>query len=148
MKERGIAQRVSKITSIDTAKKNILEALNYSSELIMQESEKVSVNKVIKLNKMRKYRELVNQIKPVVETFVVLKETHKELLRTLVKLDEEICEKVEKTGLALKNGKSLAGEMAEGKWKGLVVEQVLDTVKNVAADEDSVMSALSKVALD
>lgn len=148
MKERGIAQRVSKITSIDTSKKNILDALNYSSELIMQESEKVSVNKVIKLNKMRKYQELVNQIKPVVDTFIVLKETHKELLRTLTKLDEEICEKVEKTGLALKNGKSLAEEMAEGKWKGLVIEQVLDTVKNIAGNDDSVMSALNRVKVD
>lgn len=148
MKERGISQRVSKITSIDTTKKNILDALNYSSELIMNETEKVQVSKVIKLNKMRKYRELVEQIKPVVKSFSLLKETHKELLKKLHELNEEIGEKVEKSGVALKNGKSFMLEIDEGKWKGLVIEQVLDTVKGVGEEGDSVMTALGKVRVD
>ena len=148
MKERGISHRVSKITSIDTTKKNILDALNYSSELIMKETDKVQVNKVIKLNKMRKYRELVEQIKPVIKSFSILKETYKELLKKLHELDEEISEKVEKSGIALKHGKSLMTEIDEGKWKGLVIEQVLETVKGVGEDGDSVMTALGKVRVD
>ena len=143
MKERSFAAKVTKITSLDVSNKNILDALHFSSDLM--QSEKLPLAKAIKLNKMKKYKELVQGIKPVVEGYAQLKNSQVKLMDCLKVLEEEVAAKVIKTGSAVRNGKSLQDEGNEFRVRYLAVDEILAKV-SVEKDESlSVLSVLNKV---
>jgi hypothetical protein len=145
MKERSLGQRISKITGLDITSKGILEALQFSDVLLNEEKERVNVGKVIKMNKMRKYKELVNQVKPVVKSFALLKDVQKGLVECLKELDDQVAEKMQKTGFAIRNGKSLRNEAQETRMKSLVIDEVFAGVGKSFDDGQSLLFLMNKV---
>lgn len=143
MKERTFAGKVSKITSLDVTNKNILDALHFSSDLM--QSEKLPLPKAIKVNKMKKYKELVQGIEPVVKCYAELKKSQIKLIDCLKVLEDEVAEKVAKTGLAVRNGKNLQDEGNEVRVRYLAVDEIMAKV-SVEKDESlSVLSVLNRV---
>ena len=116
MKERGVSQRVNRITSIDLEKPSLLSTISYVSELLNQYNNKTDIVSLIKSQKMIKYKELIKELTPVVGQFQILKTAHNEVIKNLQKFDKEIETCIEKTNFAVKLGKNINSDLVSIKY--------------------------------
>ena len=128
MKERGISQRVNRIVSIDLNKPLLIDSLNFISDLLHNNNEGSNIALLLKEYKMNKYKDLIQQLTPVVNQFSTLKKAHKDLIKNLQQLDIEIDSCIEKTSNAIKTGKNINLELISIKSKRQVLDSVLTKV--------------------
>jgi hypothetical protein len=151
MKERGISQRVNKITSIEINKPVLLETLGYVSDLIGDTQEKPNIGSLIKVNKMTTYKQLINQLNPVVHQFRYLRKTHVDLIQSISLLDQEINACIDKTTSAVKFGKHINTELNLIKSKKHLIDAIIDKIASDQeippgqADNESVATAVNKL---
>ena len=151
MKERGISSRVNRITSIDIAKPALVDTINYVSTLV-SESPSCSLSSVVKQHKLAKYKNLISQLKPVVDRFSDISELHNDLLAKLNDLDSEVSTRIVKTSAAIKLGKSIHLELCGLKGKKHVLDLILakldpyDVKNNIEIENESILTALNKLA--
>ena len=128
MKERGISQRVNRIVSIDLNKPLLIDSLNFISDLLHNNNEGSNIALLLKEYKMNKYKDLIQQLTPVVNQFSTLKKAHNDLIKNLQQLDIEIDSCIEKTSNAIKTGKNINLELISIKSKRQVLDSVLTKV--------------------
>lgn len=129
MKERGVSQRVNRITSIDLQKPVILDNLHYVNELYKLDNHNVSVPSLVKSQKMLQYKLLIAELLPIVQEFGILRNTQTALANTFSQLTSEVEMCIEKTSAAVRASQSMYQELENAKSKKYVLESILAKIE-------------------